>query len=234
MSINPLDLVKATDDIEGESNLTESIKTLSKLIDLDDNFETNPESLSVETMNPKVVNIIAIAEYGIQFDLLDISRRVRNAEYNPKRFKCVTLRIQEPKATGLVFKNGKINIVGCNNTDDSHKAAKKFGRILKNLGYACNRLKEFTISNMVATINCGFSVKISAIGTHPEHGRICTYNPERFSGLVYKLPYPKSTLLIFQSGKAIITGAKSLEDLRNVSEWIYPILKQFKHQELSL
>ena len=36
-----------------------------------------------------------------------------------------------------------------------------------------------------------------------------TYNPERFPGLVYKLKKPKTTTLLFTSGKMVCTGAKS-------------------------
>jgi transcription initiation factor TFIID TATA-box-binding protein len=35
------------------------------------------------------------------------------------------------------------------------------------------------------------------------------YRPERFPGLVYRLKKPKTTTLIFSSGKMVCTGAKS-------------------------
>ena len=37
------------------------------------------------------------------------------------------------------------------------------------------------------------------------------YNPEQFPGLVLRIREPKSTALIFSSGKVVCTGARSLE-----------------------
>ena len=38
------------------------------------------------------------------------------------------------------------------------------------------------------------------------------YEPEVFPGLVYRLESPKVVVLIFSSGKLVITGGKSPED----------------------
>ncbi len=38
------------------------------------------------------------------------------------------------------------------------------------------------------------------------------YEPEQFPGLVYRIKQPKVVVLIFSSGKLVITGGKSPED----------------------
>jgi transcription initiation factor TFIID TATA-box-binding protein len=40
------------------------------------------------------------------------------------------------------------------------------------------------------------------------------YEPEQFPGLVYRLDDPKVVVLLFGSGKLIITGGKIAEDAR--------------------
>lgn len=40
------------------------------------------------------------------------------------------------------------------------------------------------------------------------------YNPEQFPGLVIRIKEPKTSALIFNSGKIVCTGAKTLEDVR--------------------
>ncbi|MDC0639195.1 TATA box-binding protein, partial [Nitrosopumilus sp.] len=37
------------------------------------------------------------------------------------------------------------------------------------------------------------------------------YNPEQFPGLVFRLTNPKTSILIFRTGKMVCTGAKSEE-----------------------
>ena len=36
----------------------------------------------------------------------------------------------------------------------------------------------------------------------------CSYEPELFPGLIYRMKVPKVVLLIFVSGKVVLTGAK--------------------------
>ena len=44
----------------------------------------------------------------VELDLKKISHSARMAEYNPKRFAAVIMRLREPKTTALVFKSGKM------------------------------------------------------------------------------------------------------------------------------
>ncbi|CAB4316178.1 unnamed protein product [Prunus armeniaca] len=44
----------------------------------------------------------------ISLDLRQIALQARNAEYNPKRFAAIILRIREPKTTALIFASGKM------------------------------------------------------------------------------------------------------------------------------
>ena len=46
------------------------------------------------------------------------------------------------------------------------------------------------------------------------HAKFSSYEPELFPGLIYRLVQPRTVLLIFVSGKVVITGAKSLGDLQ--------------------
>ena len=47
-----------------------------------------------------------------RLDLKTIALHARNAEYNPKRFAAVIMRIREPKTTALIFASGKMVVTG--------------------------------------------------------------------------------------------------------------------------
>ena len=54
---------------------------------------------------------------------------------------------------------------------------------------------------------------------HRQHGTVCQtavnlQEPEQFPGLVYRLEEPKVVVLLFGSGKLIITGGKEPEDAK--------------------
>jgi len=48
-------------------------------------------------------NIVATVNLDCRLDLKTIALHARNAEYNPKRFAAVIMRIREPKTTALIF-----------------------------------------------------------------------------------------------------------------------------------
>jgi transcription initiation factor TFIID TATA-box-binding protein len=187
------------------------------------------DEVAASPLRPVIVNIVACVNYGTELDLLKIATHARNAEYNPKRFPAVTLRIQSPKATGLTFKTGIMNIVGCRTEESSYLAARKFGRILKDLGFNV-RLKSFSIVNIVATMDCRFPIHLESLASSA-HKNFTQYNPEIFAGLVYryagKPASPGCTFLVFVSGKLVVTGASTIESIMAAANYIYPILQQF-------
>lgn len=68
------------------------------------------------------------------------------------------------------------------------------------------------------------SVRITIV-CRPSHAQ---YEPELFPGLIYRMVDPKIVLLIFVSGKVVLTGAKKREEIYAAFENIYPVLKEFK------
>ena len=64
-----------------------------------------------------------------------IALHARNAEYNPKRFAAVIMRIREPRTTALIFSSGKMVCTGAKSEEDSRLAARKYARIIQKLGF---------------------------------------------------------------------------------------------------
>jgi TATA-box binding protein (TBP) (component of TFIID and TFIIIB) len=59
----------------------------------------------------------------------------RNAEFNPKRFAAVIMRIREPRTTALIFSSGKLVCTGAKSEEDSRLAVRKYARIVQKLGF---------------------------------------------------------------------------------------------------
>eukprot|EP01083_Nonionella_stella_P266928 902302_1 len=60
--------------------------------------------------------------------------------------------------------------------------------------------------NVVATMNIQCQLDLKDIVTRSRNSE---YNPKRFAAVIMRIREPKSTALIFKSGKIVITGAKS-------------------------
>jgi transcription initiation factor TFIID TATA-box-binding protein len=66
-----------------------------------------------------------------------------------------------------------------------------------------------------------------------EHSDFCDFNPDTFPGLIYKMKDPvKVCLLIFASGKIVLTGAKSRQDIDTAFKKIQPVLHKFIKRDL--
>eukprot|EP00911_Craspedida_sp_UC1_P000260 UC1_evm1s199 len=156
---------------------------------------------------PRIVNIVATVNLNTKLDLRHIALHVRNAEYTPKRFAAVIVRMRVPHTTALIFSSGKMVVTGGKSEEDAWKAARRFARIVQKLGYTDVRFTDYKVQNMVGSCDCKFPIRLEGLAA--AHQIFCIYEPEVFPGLVYRMVEPKLVLLVFVSGKIVITGAKS-------------------------
>lgn len=175
---------------------------------------------------PMIQNVVATTNLGVQLELKRIALRARNAEYNPKRFAAVIMRIREPKTTALIFSSGKIVVTGAKSEKESSRASRKYAKIVYKLGYDKAKFTEFTVQNIVASCDVNFPVRLE--GLAHAHNNFCSYEPELFPGLIYRMLKPKIVLLIFVSGKVVLTGAKVRQDIYDAFDNIYHVLQLFR------
>lgn len=71
-----------------------------------------------------------------------------------------------------------------------------------------NDFMDIKIQNIVATASVQGTFDLDKISMMVEEAN---FKPGRFPGLIYKLKEPKTTLLLFTSGKMVCTGAKNIE-----------------------
>lgn len=177
-----------------------------------------------EEILPKLQNIVSTANLMCELDLRKIALTAKNAEYNPKRFAAVIMRIKEPKTTALIFKSGKMVCTGARSEEDSKKAARQYAKYIRKLGFDV-KFSEFTIQNIVGSCDVKFKISLEGLSMN---NKLCNYDPEVFPGLIYKMVEPKIVLLIFFSGKIVLTGAKTKEQIYAAFDKIYPLLFKFK------
>ena len=60
----------------------------------------------------RIENIVASANFGVELDLYAIAQKVDDVEYEPEQFPGAILKLKHPKASLLLFKNGKIICTG--------------------------------------------------------------------------------------------------------------------------
>lgn len=208
----------------GSTDMTPS--ALSRMNIMDDMFSRttempNPGLNNPHESHPEIVNVVSTFQLNTKLDLRKIVQKARNAEYNPKRFAGAIMRISNPKSTALIFQTGKIVCTGTKSIDESKIASKKFAKIIKKIGYPI-RYSNFNVQNIVGSCDVRFSITLRTL--FDSNSEFCQYEPEVFPGLVYRMASPKVTLLVFSTGKVVLTGAKDEESLNYAYRNIYKIL----------
>merc|ERR1712217_519994 len=133
----------------------------------------------------------------------------------------------QPSATDIIPQLQKIVSTGAKSEEDSRLAARKYARIVQKLGFQ-TKFKDFKIQNMVGSCDVKFPIRLE--GLVLTHSQFSSYEPELFPGLIYRMVKPRIVLLIFVSGKVVLTGAKVRQEIYEAFDNIYPILKNFKKQ----
>lgn len=191
---------------------------------------------------PTIQNIVSTAELNCQLRLKEIVLQVQNTQYEPKRFSGLIMRIKEPRTTSLIFSNGKIIVLGAKTEQDSEKACLRIRKILKSLNYDV-KLTNFKIQNIVGSCDVRFQISLTKlninINKYVSSSRVA-FEPEVFPGLIYRLIPDKSqnkenngespniVLLIFASGKVVISGGKNRNQIYEAFIKAYPLLYQAK------
>lgn len=186
-----------------------------------------PASEAAGVLLPQLQNIVCTVNLNCKLDLKRIALHARNAEYNPKRFAAVIMRIRDPRTTALIFSSGKMVCTGAKSEEKAKLAARKYARIVQKLGFPAKFI-DFKIQNMVGSCDVKFPIRLE--GLVLTHQQFSSYEPELFPGLIYRMVKPRIVLLIFVSGKVVLTGAKVRQEIYEAFHNIYPILKGFKKQ----
>ena len=204
------------------------------------NYANETMNIKNSDIEPKLQNIVSTANLGCPLKLRQIALQAKNAEYNPKRFAAVIMRIKEPKTTALIFSSGKMVCTGAKSEDDSRKASRKYAKIIKSLGFNVE-FKEFKVQNIVGSCDIKFQIHLNKLNMHlgrlnsnnPNNkGKkyVCHYEPEIFPGLIYHMNKPEIVLLIFVSGKIVLTGAKEKQEIFDAFNKIFPLLKKYRNE----
>ena len=89
---------------------------------------------------------------------------------------------------------------------------------------------EWKVENVVATVvlDLGTSGKKIDLNQIARKYSDCEYNPERFPGLVMRVVEPKATILIFSTGKMVVTGLRAADEAGAVVANVIKKMEQAK------
>jgi transcription initiation factor TFIID TATA-box-binding protein len=173
--------------------------------------EVKPMSKTDEAKKTiKIENVVASTAIGQDIDLTHMTLAM-GGDYDPERFPGLVYRTKDPKTAALIFRSGKIVCTGAKSIGDVGKGLDKVFKKIESIGIKVMPNPEITVQNIVASADLGSVLNLNAIAIGLGLENI-EYEPEQFPGLVYRLDRPKVVVLLFGSGKIVITGGKKPED----------------------
>jgi transcription initiation factor TFIID TATA-box-binding protein len=171
----------------------------------------------------QIENIVATVILEHPIDLSLIETKLPEVDYNPDQFPGLVYRLEQPKITALIFKSGKMVVTGAKSVNQLVFAVKKILKTLINKGIPIQGKPQIQIQNIVASANLGAIIDLERAALALPGSM---YEPEQFPGLIYRMEKPIVVLLIFSSGKMVITGAKREEEVVKAVNSIYERLKE--------
>jgi transcription initiation factor TFIID TATA-box-binding protein len=168
----------------------------------------------------EIVNVVASTGIGQEINLKQATLALEGADYDPKRFPGLVYRTKDPKTAALLFRSGKIVCTGAKSIDDVYKGLENVFQSLRNIGIDVKGTPEIKVQNIVASADLHSVLNLNAIAIG-----LGLENIEYEPGLVYRLSEPKVVVLLFGSGKLVVTGGRVPEDAANAVDRIVKELK---------
>lgn len=159
----------------------------------------------------KIVNVVATVSMELEenLNLIEIVRKFPDSEYNPERFPGVVLRMENPRATYLIFASGKMVVTGLKDEDTAESVINEVLDIISSKVVELPDA-EINIRNVVASGSIHKFIDLNLGALVLENSM---YEPEVFPGLIYNFKEPKCNFLLFSTGSLVCTGARSSEDI---------------------
>jgi transcription initiation factor TFIID TATA-box-binding protein len=177
-------------------------------------------------MKLEIVNIVATADLTQPVDLKEVAR-IRHTIHGPEIYGGRVAYLKTPTMHGktTIFPSGKLISVG---TTTREQAKHDLQETVDTLSQA-NLIKPVSVTanvrNIVALLTLPNPIPLEQL---EEPNSI--YEPEQFPAAIVKSNEPKATYLIFNSGKIIISGVKTEEELEEAAEAVTRIAARAEKQ----
>jgi transcription initiation factor TFIID TATA-box-binding protein len=153
----------------------------------------------------KVVSMVTKADFGGYIDPHELMNRSPKCIYEPDQFPAMFYRFTEPKITFAIFSSGKVMGYGGRSINEVLRCFESLVRVVKPLLSNPETIEAPEICMLVSAGRIAETLDIARIAREV---RGVIYEPEQFPGLIWHRPN-RVVVLLFNSGKVVITGAKS-------------------------
>lgn len=154
-----------------------------------------------------------------EFDLSEVAEGLGSiADFDPEKYPGMYVRLSEDSPLATLYRTGKFIITGADSVEELDLVKNELMDLFESNGITKeDDLEWFSVQNLVCTTVLGEELNLNALalGLGLE---LTEYEPEQFPGLIYRNEDLGCVVLIFSTGKAVITGSNDLEEAEAAAE----------------
>jgi TATA-box binding protein (TBP) (component of TFIID and TFIIIB) len=172
----------------------------------------------------KIVNVVATASICQKLVFYELRKR-KEIFHDSDVYGGRVAYFKTEKMQGRVsiFASGKMISVGTKSETQAHHELELAARFLINEGFAKPIELTPKTQNMVITADFEESLNLEKLSEDSK----AIYEPEQFPGGILRISDPyKATILIFASGKTVITGLRNSNHIKPVTEQLANIIRE--------
>lgn len=193
--------------------------------------QNQEESIIPQAEVHNLVGTCMIQSSVLPLNLKHVSQILPNSHFDKQKFAAITLRLHDPVCTVLLFTSGKLVLTGSKTFAECICACNRIVQLLRIGSPGVHFYLEWVnIQNIVGNVNVCASqdnMFIDLEAFHQDHSVYCTYQKNMFPGLIYRPVNSPVVLLLFSSGKIVLTGAKSASAMHKGWKHVWPLVSQY-------
>lgn len=192
-----------------------------------DSFLEQPHRQKATSINPRYVksistvadielaNIVGILDFHRELnlsavaDLLETCNEVSEVNYSPEKNHWLQTRFEFDEGSKYVafYRSGSCALVGCSSFEQLNQLVERVENAMEPV---IREPPTLEIKNIVCVGELNQRIDLTHLAIAAGFEQV-EYEPEQFSGLIYRGSEAESVFLVFASGKVVITGATSNE-----------------------
>lgn len=167
----------------------------------------------------EVVNIVGTGQIPSELDLFQLAKDIdlHQVNHQIQSGQGLYLKFSEDSPTVILATAGKYIITGADSLEEVDETQEQLFELLNSLGINTDGGVGISINNVVCTHELGRDVNLGSLAVALGFERV-EYEPEQFPGLIFRPSELDAVLLIFSSGKLVITGVQSKETAETALE----------------
>ncbi len=160
----------------------------------------------------EVQNIVVTGKLANSLNLLEIQKKIPEAVYEPGKFPA--LRIKKFGVGFLLYSSGNFVCSGAKGIEDAKEKVNMLVNLLRERGINVEDPK-IEVRNIVVSVDLNRNLRLHELAYAIEDSE---YDPEAFPGM--KIKKGSTRILVFRTGKAIIPGLRSTEEIESTINWL--------------